>query len=41
VIAASSFESGKDDPAHALDGNTNTFWHSRWSRNEAQPPHFL
>ncbi len=41
VIAASSFESGEGDPAHALDGDPDTYWHSRWSQNEAQPPHFL
>jgi beta-galactosidase len=41
VIAASSFESGEGDPEHAVDGNTDTFWHSRWSQDEAQPPHFL
>ena len=41
VIAASSFESGEGDPEHAVDGNPDTFWHSRWSSNEAQPPHFL
>jgi len=41
VIACSSFESGEGDPEHAVDGNTDTFWHSRWSHNEAQPPHFL
>lgn len=41
VIAASSFESGEGDPDHAVDGNPDTFWHSRWSHDEAQPPHFL
>jgi beta-galactosidase len=41
VIAASSFESGEGNPEHAVDGNTETFWHSRWSSDEAQPPHFL
>jgi beta-galactosidase len=41
VIAASSFESGEGDPANAVDGNPDTFWHSRWSHDEAQPPHFL
>jgi hypothetical protein len=41
VIAASSFESGEGDPAHAVDGNPDTFWHSRWSNDEARPPHFL
>ena len=41
VIAASSFESGEGDPDHAVDGNMDTFWHSRWSHDEAPPPHFL
>ncbi|HEV2695212.1 MAG TPA: glycoside hydrolase family 2 TIM barrel-domain containing protein [Verrucomicrobiae bacterium] len=41
VIAASSFERGEGDPNHAVDGDPNTYWHSRWSSNEAQPPHFL
>jgi beta-galactosidase len=41
VIAASSFESGEGDPEHAVDGNPDTFWHSRWSTDPAQPPHFL
>lgn len=41
VIAASSFERGEGDPQHAVDGDPQTFWHSRWSHDEAQPPHFL
>jgi beta-galactosidase len=41
VIAASSFEPGEGDPEHAVDGDPDTFWHSRWSQDEAQPPHFL
>jgi beta-galactosidase len=41
VIAASSFEPGEGNPEHAVDGDPDTFWHSRWSRDEAQPPHFL
>ncbi len=41
MIAASSFESGEGEPAHAVDGNPDTFWHSRWSNDEARPPHFL
>jgi beta-galactosidase len=41
VISASSFEPGEGDPDHAVDGDPDTFWHSRWSSNEAQPPHFL
>lgn len=41
VIDASSFEPGEGNPDHAVDGNADTFWHSRWSQDEAQPPHFL
>jgi len=41
VIAASSFESGEGELEHAVDGDTDTFWHSRWSQDEARPPHFL
>jgi len=41
VIAASSFEPGEGDLEHAVDGDPGTFWHSRWSNDEAQPPHFL
>jgi hypothetical protein len=41
VIEASSFEEGEGNPEHATDGDPETFWHSRWSHDEAQPPHFL
>lgn len=41
VIATSSFENGEGNPEHAVDGDAGTFWHSRWSHDEAQPPHFL
>lgn len=41
AIAASSFESGEGEIRHAVDGDENTFWHSRWSGEPAQPPHFL
>ena len=41
VIASSSFEPGEGNPEHAVDGDVDTFWHSRWSQNEARPPHFL
>ena len=39
--SASSFERGEGDPQHALDGDVNTFWHSRWSGEGAKPPHSL
>ena len=41
VFASSSFEPGEGDPQHAVDGDVDTFWHSRWSQDEARPPHFL
>jgi beta-galactosidase len=41
VISASSFEPGEGDSEHAVDGDEQTFWHSRWSGGAAQPPHFL
>jgi beta-galactosidase len=41
IVAASSFESGEGEPIHAIDGDPDTFWHSRWSGEPAQPPHHL
>ncbi|BCM89917.1 evolved beta-galactosidase subunit alpha [Abditibacteriota bacterium] len=38
---ASTFEPGEGDPAHVLDGNPNTIWHSRYSPTRIPPPHFL
>ncbi len=39
-VTASSFQSGEGDPEHVLDGDADTFWHSRYSP-EASRPHFL
>ena len=41
IVSASSFEAGEGDPVHAVDGDPDSFWHSRWSGTPAQPPHFL
>jgi len=41
VVEVSSYESGEGDPANVLDGDPDTFWHSHWSGEAAQPPHFL
>jgi beta-galactosidase len=41
VISASSFEPGEGELEHAVDGDEQTFWHSHWSGEAAQPPHFL
>lgn len=41
AIAASTFEPGEGEIRHAVDGNEDTFWHSRWNGEPARPPHFL
>ncbi|MCX6924344.1 MAG: discoidin domain-containing protein [Verrucomicrobia bacterium] len=41
VVAASSYEPGEGEPAHAVDGDPDTFWHSRWSGEVAKLPHYL
>ena len=41
IVAASSFEPGEGEPIHAIDGDPDTFWHSRWSGEPARPPHHL
>ncbi len=41
IVEVSSFEPGEGDAKNAIDGNPDTFWHSRWSGDPAQPPHFL
>ena len=41
IVAASSFEPGEGEPIHAVDGDPDTFWHSRWSGEAPQPPHYL
>ena len=41
IVAASSYEPGEGEPAHALDGDPDTFWHTRWSGDAAKPPHHL
>ncbi len=39
-VTASSFQPGEGNPEHAIDGETETFWHSRYSP-PASGPHFL
>ena len=41
IVAASSFELGEGEPIPAIAGDPDTFWHSRWSGEPAQPPHHL
>jgi len=40
-VTASSFEQGEGDPSHAVDGLSDTFWHSRWSNDAPSHPHWL
>lgn len=39
--SASSFETGEGEPANAIDGNPDTFWHSQYSPVEKDHPHEL
>jgi hypothetical protein len=41
IVSASSFQPNEGEPANAIDGNPDTFWHSRWSPDVAKPPHEL
>ena len=40
-ITASSFQPHEGEPAHVLDGDPDTYWHTRWSPDNAPGPHFL
>lgn len=39
-VTASSFQPGEGSPDHVIDGDTGTFWHTRYSPS-APGPHFL
>ena len=43
VIGSSSEETANENgkASNILDKDFSTYWHSRWSSNAAQPPHFL
>ena len=38
---ASSFQNGEGDPNHVFDGNADTIWHSRYSPEKPEPPHWI
>lgn len=40
-VTASSYEPGEGNPEHVLDDDSSTFWHSRYSPDNAPRPHFL
>jgi beta-galactosidase len=41
IVSADSFQPGEGLPEHAIDGDPNTFWHSRWSPDTPSHPHEL
>ncbi len=40
-LAVSSFEAGEGEAANAIDGDTDTFWHTQWSGDSPKHPHTL
>ncbi len=40
-VTASDFQNGEGNPEHAIDGDTDTIWHSRYSPDKPGLPHFL
>lgn len=42
-VSVSSEETEREDGAaeNAIDGQIDNFWHSRWSKDSATPPHYL
>jgi beta-galactosidase len=41
IVSASSFQPSEGEPANAIDGDPDTFWHSRWSPDVPKHPHEL
>ena len=37
--SASDFQNGEGNPQNAIDGDSNTFWHSRYSPDKPDLPH--
>jgi galactose oxidase len=40
TVNVDSYQPG-NDPQYAIDGNTNSFWHTQWTPNLAQLPHTI
>ena len=40
-VEVSDFQNGEGNPTHAIDGDTGTFWHSRYSPDKAPLPHWI
>jgi beta-galactosidase len=41
IVSASSFQPGEGEPGNAIDGNPETFWHTRYSPDVPKHPHEL
>ncbi len=41
IVSASSFQPDEGEPANAIDGNPDTFWHTRYSPDTPRHPHEL
>jgi len=41
MVDADSFEPGEGEPAHAIDGDPRTIWHTAYSASEPTYPHWL
>ena len=39
IVSVDSFEPGEGDAQHAIDGDPNTFWHTRYSPDSPSHPH--
>lgn len=41
IVSASSFQPEEGEPVNAIDGNPDTYWHTRWNPNVTKHPHEL
>jgi alpha-L-fucosidase len=41
IVGCSSEQGGREGAASAIDGDPKTHWHTRWSPDAPQPPHWL
>ena len=41
IVSASSFQPNEGEPANAIDGDPDTYWHTRWSPDVPKHPHEL
>ncbi|MGV3615581.1 MAG: glycoside hydrolase family 2 TIM barrel-domain containing protein [Fimbriimonas sp.] len=40
-VSASSFQPEEGEPTNAVDGDPETYWHTRWNPSKAEAPHHL